>query len=132
MAAAGGEGLAQTPLLPAGAVLALLGVLVYLGALCAACRRYVLPAAPLLCLLVLGMGLGTLRWRLVAERGDPTCACPELGPLGSAALFALNPQLQPRYNSAWSNPAPLCLAACPPPLLHPLHPKALQEQPGEG
>ncbi|KAM6378644.1 lck-interacting transmembrane adapter 1 isoform 1-T3 [Pluvialis apricaria] len=39
MAAAGGEGLAQTPLLPAGAALALLGVLVYLGALCAACRR---------------------------------------------------------------------------------------------
>ncbi|KAM9648211.1 lck-interacting transmembrane adapter 1 isoform 2-T3 [Morphnus guianensis] len=39
MAAAGGEGLARTPLLPAGAVLALLGVLVYLGALCAACRR---------------------------------------------------------------------------------------------
>ncbi|KAM9260676.1 lck-interacting transmembrane adapter 1 [Cariama cristata] len=36
MAAAGGEG---TPLLPAGAALALLGVLVYLGALCAACRR---------------------------------------------------------------------------------------------
>uniref|UniRef100_A0A663DN84 Uncharacterized protein n=1 Tax=Aquila chrysaetos chrysaetos TaxID=223781 RepID=A0A663DN84_AQUCH len=43
MAAAGGEGPARTPLLPAGAVLALLGVLVYLGALCAACRRYVLP-----------------------------------------------------------------------------------------
>uniref|UniRef100_A0A8D0FRK1 Uncharacterized protein n=1 Tax=Strix occidentalis caurina TaxID=311401 RepID=A0A8D0FRK1_STROC len=44
MAAAGGEGLARTPLLPAGAALALLGVLIYLGALCAACRRYVLPA----------------------------------------------------------------------------------------
>ncbi|XP_009471668.1 PREDICTED: lck-interacting transmembrane adapter 1 [Nipponia nippon] len=40
MAAAGGEGLARTPLLPAGAALALLSVLVYLGALCAACRRY--------------------------------------------------------------------------------------------
>ncbi|KAM4649756.1 lck-interacting transmembrane adapter 1 [Amazona ochrocephala] len=39
MAAAGGEGLGGTPLLPAGAALALLGVLVYLGALCAACRR---------------------------------------------------------------------------------------------
>ncbi|XP_075373519.1 lck-interacting transmembrane adapter 1 [Mycteria americana] len=39
MAAAGSEGLARTPLLPAGAALALLGVLVYLGALCAACRR---------------------------------------------------------------------------------------------
>ncbi|KAM6120880.1 lck-interacting transmembrane adapter 1 [Phoenicopterus ruber ruber] len=39
MAAAGGEGLARTPLPPAGAALALLGVLVYLGALCAACRR---------------------------------------------------------------------------------------------
>ncbi|KAM6319584.1 lck-interacting transmembrane adapter 1 [Podargus strigoides] len=39
MAGAGGERLAQTPLLPAGAALALLGVLVYLGALCAACRR---------------------------------------------------------------------------------------------
>ncbi|KAM6053752.1 lck-interacting transmembrane adapter 1 [Chlamydotis macqueenii] len=39
MAAAGGEGPAWTPLLPAGAALALLGVLVYLGALCAACRR---------------------------------------------------------------------------------------------
>ncbi|XP_074461163.1 lck-interacting transmembrane adapter 1 [Larus michahellis] len=39
MAAAGGEGLARTPLLLAGAALALLGVLVYLGALCAACRR---------------------------------------------------------------------------------------------
>ncbi|KAF1476573.1 Lck-interacting transmembrane adapter 1, partial [Eudyptula minor novaehollandiae] len=39
MAAAGGEGLARTPLLPASAALALLGVLVYLGALCAACRR---------------------------------------------------------------------------------------------
>lgn len=46
MAAAGGEGLARTPLLLAGAALALLGVLVYLGALCAACRRYVLPATP--------------------------------------------------------------------------------------
>ncbi|NWU57708.1 LIME1 protein, partial [Dromas ardeola] len=40
MAAAGGEGLTRTPLLPAGAALALLGILVYLGALCAACRRY--------------------------------------------------------------------------------------------
>ncbi|KAM6194666.1 lck-interacting transmembrane adapter 1 [Sarcoramphus papa] len=39
MAAAGGEGLVRTPLLPAGAALALLGILVYLGALCAACRR---------------------------------------------------------------------------------------------
>ncbi|NXX95867.1 LIME1 protein, partial [Centropus bengalensis] len=39
MAAAGGEGLARTPLLPASAVLALLSILVYLGALCAACRR---------------------------------------------------------------------------------------------
>ncbi|KAM9372249.1 lck-interacting transmembrane adapter 1 [Phaethornis superciliosus] len=39
MAAAGGKGLAGTPLLLAGAALALLGVLVYLGALCAACRR---------------------------------------------------------------------------------------------
>ncbi|XP_074013788.1 lck-interacting transmembrane adapter 1 [Numenius arquata] len=39
MAAASSEGLARTPLLPAGAALALLGVLVYLGALCAACRR---------------------------------------------------------------------------------------------
>lgn len=39
MAAAGGEGPEGTPLLPAGAALALLGVLVYLGALCAACRR---------------------------------------------------------------------------------------------
>ncbi|XP_059683396.1 lck-interacting transmembrane adapter 1 [Gavia stellata] len=39
MAVASGEGLARTPLLPAGAALALLGVLVYLGALCAACRR---------------------------------------------------------------------------------------------
>ncbi|XP_074776654.1 lck-interacting transmembrane adapter 1 [Athene noctua] len=39
MAGAGGEGLARTPLLPAGAALALLGVLIYLGALCAACRR---------------------------------------------------------------------------------------------
>ncbi|XP_075624530.1 lck-interacting transmembrane adapter 1 [Balearica regulorum gibbericeps] len=39
MAAAGGEGLAWTPLLPAGTALALLGVLVYLGTLCAACRR---------------------------------------------------------------------------------------------
>ncbi|XP_009997013.1 PREDICTED: zinc finger protein 704-like [Chaetura pelagica] len=39
MAAAGGEGLAQTPLLWVGAALALLGLLVYLGALCAACRR---------------------------------------------------------------------------------------------
>ncbi|GAB0197399.1 lck-interacting transmembrane adapter 1 [Grus japonensis] len=39
MAAASGEGLARTPLLPAGTALALLGVLVYLGALCAACRR---------------------------------------------------------------------------------------------
>ncbi|XP_057272590.1 lck-interacting transmembrane adapter 1 [Pezoporus wallicus] len=39
MAAAGGEGPEGTPLLPAGAALALLGGLVYLGALCAACRR---------------------------------------------------------------------------------------------
>ncbi|XP_061217699.1 lck-interacting transmembrane adapter 1 [Neopsephotus bourkii] len=39
MAAAGGEGPGGTPLLPAGAALALLGALVYLGALCAACRR---------------------------------------------------------------------------------------------
>ncbi|KAM6112884.1 lck-interacting transmembrane adapter 1 [Pterocles gutturalis] len=39
MAAAGGGGLADPPELPAGAALALLGVLVYLGALCAACRR---------------------------------------------------------------------------------------------
>ncbi|XP_051488711.1 lck-interacting transmembrane adapter 1 [Apus apus] len=39
MAAAGGEGLAQTPLLRVGTALALLGLLVYLGALCAACRR---------------------------------------------------------------------------------------------
>ncbi|KAM6404218.1 lck-interacting transmembrane adapter 1 [Rhynochetos jubatus] len=39
MAGAGGEGLARTPLLLPGAALALLGVLVYLGALCAACRR---------------------------------------------------------------------------------------------
>ncbi|XP_064888313.1 lck-interacting transmembrane adapter 1 isoform X1 [Columba livia] len=36
---AGGGGLAQSPLLPTGAALALLGLLVYLGALCAACRR---------------------------------------------------------------------------------------------
>ncbi|XP_065706267.1 lck-interacting transmembrane adapter 1 [Patagioenas fasciata] len=36
---AGGGGLARSPLLPAGAALALLGLLVYLGALCAACRR---------------------------------------------------------------------------------------------
>ncbi|XP_074965371.1 lck-interacting transmembrane adapter 1 [Phalacrocorax aristotelis] len=39
MAAASGEGLAQTPLLPASTALALLGILVYLGTLCAACRR---------------------------------------------------------------------------------------------
>ncbi|KAM6248694.1 LOW QUALITY PROTEIN: lck-interacting transmembrane adapter 1 [Porphyrio hochstetteri] len=39
MAAAGSEGLARTPLLPAGTALALLGILVYLGTLCAACRR---------------------------------------------------------------------------------------------
>ncbi|KAM6298677.1 lck-interacting transmembrane adapter 1 [Aegotheles albertisi] len=39
MAAVGGEGLARTPLLPPGAALALLGVLVYLSTLCAACRR---------------------------------------------------------------------------------------------
>ncbi|XP_032857075.2 lck-interacting transmembrane adapter 1 [Tyto alba] len=39
MAAAGGEGPARTPVLPAGAALALLAGVVYLGALCAACRR---------------------------------------------------------------------------------------------
>ncbi|XP_019139911.1 lck-interacting transmembrane adapter 1 [Corvus cornix cornix] len=39
MAAAGGEGTEGTRLLPAGAALALLGGLVYLGALCAACKR---------------------------------------------------------------------------------------------
>ncbi|XP_069727945.1 lck-interacting transmembrane adapter 1 [Phaenicophaeus curvirostris] len=39
MARASGEGLTQTPLPPAAAALALLGILVYLGALCAACRR---------------------------------------------------------------------------------------------
>ncbi|XP_067164026.1 lck-interacting transmembrane adapter 1 [Apteryx mantelli] len=38
-AAEGGEGLPGPPLLPAVAPLALLGALVYLGALCAACRR---------------------------------------------------------------------------------------------
>ena len=64
MAAAIGEGPARTPILPAGAALALLGVLVYLGALCAACRRYALPAAPLPSLPVLGMGSGTPWWHL--------------------------------------------------------------------
>ncbi|KAM9284898.1 lck-interacting transmembrane adapter 1 [Morus bassanus] len=39
MAAASGEGLVRTLLLPAGTALALLGILVYLGTLCAACRR---------------------------------------------------------------------------------------------
>ncbi|XP_027502108.1 lck-interacting transmembrane adapter 1 [Corapipo altera] len=39
MAAAGGEGPVGTPLLPTGATLALLGGLVYLGALCTVCRR---------------------------------------------------------------------------------------------
>uniref|UniRef100_A0A8B9BQH9 Uncharacterized protein n=1 Tax=Anser brachyrhynchus TaxID=132585 RepID=A0A8B9BQH9_9AVES len=43
MAAARGEGLPGPPLLPALlAALALLGLLVYVGALCAACRRYAL------------------------------------------------------------------------------------------
>ncbi|XP_058706831.1 lck-interacting transmembrane adapter 1 isoform X2 [Poecile atricapillus] len=39
MAAASGEGTAGTRLLPAGTALALLGGLVYLGTLCAACKR---------------------------------------------------------------------------------------------
>ncbi|XP_071303130.1 lck-interacting transmembrane adapter 1 [Agelaius tricolor] len=39
MAAASGEGTAGTQLLPAGTALALLGGLVYLGTLCAACKR---------------------------------------------------------------------------------------------
>ncbi|KAJ7417472.1 Lck interacting transmembrane adaptor 1 [Willisornis vidua] len=39
MAGAGAEGTAGTPILLPGAALALLGGLVYLGALCAACRR---------------------------------------------------------------------------------------------
>lgn len=138
MAAAGGEGLARTPLLPASAALALLGVLVYLGALCAACRRYALPTAPLLSLLALRTELGAPWWHAVAARGDPTCACPELGPLGSAALLTLNPQPQPQCNSAWPDPAPLCLAA---PRRTPCAQRsryqlgmgdvALQEQPGE-
>lgn len=73
MAAAGGKGPVGTLLVPASAALALLGVLVYLGALCAACRRYVLPVAPLLSLLELGMVLGTFWWHLVASCGDPVC-----------------------------------------------------------
>ncbi|XP_056210349.1 lck-interacting transmembrane adapter 1 [Falco biarmicus] len=39
MAAAGGKGPVGTPLLPACSALLLLGILIYLGALCAACRR---------------------------------------------------------------------------------------------
>ena len=59
----------------------------------------------------LGTGLGAPRWHVVAARGDPACACPELGSLGSAALLTPNPQLQPQCKSAWPDPAPLCLVA---------------------
>ncbi|KAL2297001.1 hypothetical protein Nmel_015053 [Mimus melanotis] len=45
MAAASGEGTAGTQLLPAGTALALLGGLVYLGTLCAACKR-LSPTSP--------------------------------------------------------------------------------------
>lgn len=66
MAAASGEGTAGTRLLPAGTALALLGGLVYLGTLCAACKRYVLLTAPPLSLLGLGWGWGSLgdTWRM--------------------------------------------------------------------
>lgn len=79
MAAASGEGTAGTRLLPAGTALALLGGLVYLGTLCAACKRYVLPTAPPFSLLGLGWGWGSLGgiWWLHVET---VYSHPELGP----------------------------------------------------
>lgn len=71
MATASSEGTAGTRLLPAGTALALLGGLVYLGTLCAACKRYVLPTAPPLPLLGLGLGWGSLggcMWRLPVQQ----------------------------------------------------------------
>lgn len=118
---AGGGGLAQSPLLPAGAALALLGLLVYLGALCAACRRYVLPAHSMCC--PPPLCFPSWRWgcsvALGTAQGDPVCVHPELGPLGSAALLLPNLQLQPQHNPAWADPAPLG-----PPSI-PLYPKEL-------
>lgn len=111
---AGGGGLAQSPLLPTGAALALLGLLVYLGALCAACRRYVLPAHSMCC--PPPLCFPSWRWgRSVAlgtAQGDPVCVHPELEPLGSAALLVPNLQLQPQHNPSWADPAPLS----PPPV----------------
>lgn len=95
MAAASGEGTAGTQLLPAGTALALLGGLVYLGTLCAACKRYVLPTAPPLPLL----GLGIPWWCLVAAHGDSVCSHPDLGLRGSAALLTPNPHLCPQCSS---------------------------------
>lgn len=107
MAAAGGEGTAGARLLPAGAALALLGGLVYLGALCAACKRYVLPTAPPLSLLGLGWGWGSLGdiWWLHVE----TLCAPILS--------------WDRWDLLTPNPH-LCPSAALPGLI--LHPRALQ------
>lgn len=122
MAAASGEGTAGTRLLPAGTALALLGGLVYLGTLCAACKRYVLPTAPPPSLL----GLGGARDPSVAFGGCTwgLCAAIPSWDHGAAALLTPKPHLPP-------------CAALPGLTLHPcvsqpLRSKSSEEQPREG
>ncbi|XP_035746264.1 uncharacterized protein LOC118451881, partial [Egretta garzetta] len=107
---------------PAGAALALLGVLVYLGALCAACRRYALPAAPLLSLLVLGMGLGDPWWHVVAAAqlqaslDFPCTAFPSAGAdsrQSSGVSILLHREL-PQREDAPPPPAPASSQVSPP------------------
>lgn len=70
MAAARGEGLPGPPLLPALlAALALLGLLVYVGALCAACRRYALLPRRWGCFLGLLSPPWTLLWLWLPDEG---------------------------------------------------------------